>query len=307
MLNNLKQILLFLLGVPFLALTSCEDEISPALEPADPILVVDAWLNNKPETQHIRLMVTQSYFDNTTPPPVSGATIAVSDDEGKVYNFSESATQGDYIWTPVSGESFGSIGRKYKLSINVNGEEYESYSSMGRVPVIDSLTLTFEEENAFQLDSYIAEFWSTESPGPNDTYWIKAWKNGVLLNKPNEINLAYDAGFSAGGNFDGVTFITPKRRGINSFETDDNTGKALSPYEPGDSVHVEIHSITLQAFNFMNEVIIQTDRPGGFSELFATPLSNVSTNIVNVTDKNKQVLGFFNTAAVSQIGRRFEE
>lgn len=53
----------------------------------------------------------------------------------------------------------------------------------------------------------------------------------------------------------------------------------------------------------MSEVKIQTDRPGGFSELFASPLSNVSTNIVNVSG-NRKVLGFFNTSAVSSAGKR---
>ncbi|MEQ9209842.1 MAG: hypothetical protein RLN96_08370 [Pseudomonadales bacterium] len=46
---------------------------------------------------------------------------------------------------------------------------------------------------------------------------------------------------------------------------------------------------------------------GGFSELFATPLSNVSTNIFNENPNGKPVLGFFNVAAVSALGKKFEE
>ena len=126
------------------------------------------------------------------------------------------------------------------------------------------------------------------------------------MNKPSEINLAYDAGFSAGGNFDGVSFITPIRQGINPFDQDDND-EIIPPYLPGDSVYVEIHSITLEAFNFMNEVAIQTNRPGGFSELFASPISNVSTNIFNANNSSRKALGFFNVAAVSGLGKRLEE
>ncbi|MEQ8302549.1 MAG: DUF4249 domain-containing protein [Cyclobacteriaceae bacterium] len=287
-------------------LISCEDTIAPELEQADPVLVVDAWINDKAEAQLIKLSLTQPYFENTLPIGVSGATIFVEDNEGNTFNFVEDATsRGDYLWVPPDTNGFGKVGNSYELSISLNGEVFKATSRMGRVPAIDSLTFTFEEENAFQPDSYIGEFWASDLPGRDDTYWVKSFKNGVLLNKPEEINLAYDAGFSAGGNFDGVAFITPIRRGVNPNEVDEND-EALSPYQPGDSLHVEIHSITVQAFNFMNEVIIQTNRPGGFSELFATPLSNVSTNIYNQNISGTKVLGFFNVASVSSMGKKFE-
>ncbi len=301
----------FLMSVSVFAVSilfsSCEDEISPELESADPILVVDAWITDQPGSQVISLTETQPYFDNALPPGVSGATVSVTDDLGNVFVFQEDAAlKGNYVWTPVGSEVIGSTGRRYTLVVEHGTETFVSTSRMGRVPVIDSLTFIFEEEDSFIPDSYFAEFWATDMAGPNDTYRIKTWKNGVLLNKPNELNLAYDAGFSAGGNFDGVTFITPIRRGINPFEEDENE-EFVSPYLPGDSIYVEIHSITLEAFNFLNEVAIQTDRPGGFSELFATPLSNVSTNIFNENPNGKPVLGFFNVAAVSALGKKFEE
>ncbi|HCM75870.1 MAG TPA: DUF4249 domain-containing protein [Cytophagales bacterium] len=286
---------------------SCEDEISPDLEQANSIVVIDAWVTDKPGKQVITITETQAYFDNTLPPGVSGASVSVVDDLGSVYLFTEDpAKAGSYVWTPSGSEVMGSVGRTYTLNAQIGGESYYAVSKMGRVPVIDSITFTFEPENAFQPDSYLAEFWATDFKGPNDTYRIKAWKNGVLLNKPTELNLAYDAGFSAGGNFDGVTFITPIRQGINPFEQDDND-EPLSPYFPGDSVYVEIHSISLQAFNFLNEVAIQTNRPGGFSELFATPLSNVSTNIFNKTTGGQPAVGFFNVGAVSALGKKFEQ
>ncbi|HNP96928.1 MAG TPA: DUF4249 domain-containing protein [Cyclobacteriaceae bacterium] len=287
--------------LPFL---SCEDEISPELESADPVLVVDAWLNNKDEDQIIRLTETQPYFDNTPPTGVSGAQVVVVDDQGKIYPFTESdEVPGQYNLVAISAGVFGEVGRSFELTIQIGADEFKAFSTMSRVPPIDSITFTFEEETAFQEESYIAEFWAVDPKGEDDRYWIKGFKNGVLLNRPSEINLAYDAGFSASGNFDGVPFIAPIRREINPFDVDDNTNLVKNPYKPLDSVYVEIHSITLEAFNFMNQVVIQTDRPGGFSELFATPLANVSTNIV-VTKGNRKVVGFFNTAAVSAAGKR---
>ena len=103
---------------------------------------------------------------------------------------------------------------------------------------------------------------------------------------------------------DGSIFIRPIRDAVNPFEDEDGT--FLSPYSPGDSIYVELHSISNEAFFFLNEVRLQTDRPGGFAELFASPLSNVPSNIVS-TNEETDVLGFFTVSGVSALGRRFEE
>ncbi len=302
-----SQIVVVLVAIAFV-FSSCETVIDPNLQKADPVLVVEAWLNNKPGDQVINLMKTQPYFDNTTPPGVSGATVTVQDSEGEVMSFLEDPNQkGTYRWSPLVGKTFGEVGRGYKLTVTLNGETFESVSYMARVPEIDSITFKFEEKSSFYpRNSYTAEFWSRDLPGMGDTYWIKTIKNDTLLNKPAEISLAFDAGFSQGGNFDGVTFIPPIRSSINPNNTDAD-GKTLSPYSPGDSVYVEIHSITNQTFNYLNEVSVQTNRPGGFGELFSSPLSNVSTNIYNANPKGSKVVGFFNVAAVSGLGKRLKK
>ena len=288
-------------------LFSCEDKISPTLERATPVLVVDAWLNNRPGFQTIILTQTQAYFDNTSPPAVSGAVVTVRDDKGTTFSFPEDDKKmGDYIWMPLANEVFGTIGNRYTLTIKVNGETFESASYMGRVPVIDSITFDTEKRIGSKDSLTRAEFWAADPAGHGDAYWIRSYKNGVLLNKPSEMNVAYDAGFSAGGETDGVTFITPIRRGINSNDQD-ATGRNLSPFLRGDSVNVQIHSITRAAFNYLHEVRIQTDRPGGFQELFSTPLANVSTNISNTKTNGTTALGFFNVAAVSSVGKRYKK
>ena len=103
-----------------------------------------------------------------------------------------------------------------------------------------------------------------------------------------------------------VDFIPPIRGQINPNDKDAND-KSVSPYVPGDSIYVEINSITVAAFDYLHEVSIQTDRPGGFSELFARPIANVSTNIVNVNPTGKKALGFFNVAAVTGLGQKFNK
>lgn len=282
---------------------SCDEVINPELEEASPVLVIDAWLNNAPGTQQIFITRSQPYFESVLPPGVSGATVRVSDENGKIYTFSESKP-GVYVWSPVGNEVFGEVGLKYDLSVQVGTETFVSEARMGRAPVIDSITFFLVEGGQFADDQYQAEFWATDPIEPNDAYWIKTFKNSQQLLKPSEIVTAYDAGFSKGANFSGITFIAPLRTSINPFDEDDD-GNIKSPYVVGDSIYVQIQAITEAGFNFLNEVRIQTDRPGGFSELFATPLANVATNISNVNSNGSKVLGFFNVGAVSGLGRKF--
>jgi copper chaperone CopZ len=315
--KKIAYIILFM--VSGLAILSCETKIDPALEKVDPVLVVDAWLTNKPGNQTIILSQTQPYFDATTPPPVTGAIVTIADNNNKLFSFNEDvAKPGYYVWKPVGNELIGVVGNSYKLSIQTSGENYSASSRMGPVPPIDTIKFKQNEPTQQNPDFYRGEFLAKDVIGKGDTYWIRTYKNGVLLNKPNEINIAYDAGFDAGGGFfsriektkDGrdtailVDFIPPIRGRINPNDTDAND-KALSPYVPGDSAYVEIHSITVPAFNYLNEVSIQTNRPGGFSELFARPINNVSTNIVNANPSGKKAIGFFNVAAVSGKGQKF--
>ncbi len=293
----------FLLGIAIL--TACEDVINPGLESAAPVYAVDAWITNSQQAQVVKLMRTQPYFDNSLPPGVSGANVRITDNQGITYSFVEGANAGEYIWTPAGNESFGEIGRQYTLTITINGETLTSTTEMNPVPPVDSITFNKQLGNQFIDDIYFAEFWATDLLPVGDAYWIKTYKNGVLLNKPSDINLAYDAAFSRGGGFTGVTFIAPVRTSVNPFDEDED-GAILSPYVVGDSLYVEVNSLSEQAFDFLTEVVIQTDRPGGFGELFSTPLANVPSNLRNTNPSGTKVVGFFNVAAVAGNGRKFK-
>lgn len=286
---------------------SCDDLINVDSGSSDPVLNIDAWVNDKPEVQTIYLTMTQDYFDNENlPPEASGATVKIVDDQNQEYEFLEDpdSDDGAYRWYPSSStEQLVERGRSYTLYVIYNNETFQASCKAGRVPAVDSVTMEFEEGEGFIDDMYRAQFWATDPAGKGDTYWIKSYKNGTLLNKTSEINIAYDAGMSSANGFDGVTFISVIRGGINARDVDEDD-RPESPFEPGDSVYVEIHSLTEASFNYMNEVITQTDRAGGLGELFtSTPLANVSTNVVNLDGNGSPVVGFFNTATTSGYGK----
>ncbi len=280
--------------IGLLLVSSCETIINPELEQTASVVVVDAWLTSQPKAQNIKLTLTQTYFDNTLPPAISSATVSVSNEtDGRVFNFIEDGTTGIYVWIPSSPtDSIGKTEDVFSLSVIVGQDSYYATSKLGRVPTIDSVTFKFEKGTGFFDDRYTASFWAQEPEGKGDTYWIKSYRNDSLKLKPTDINVAFDAGFSEGGDFDGVSFIPPIRQGISA------------PINNGDTVYVELLSINKQAFNFLFEVTLQTDRPGGFSELFTSPIANVSTNIFNVIPNGKRAVGFFNVGSLSSAGKK---
>ncbi|NEQ53563.1 MAG: hypothetical protein F6K11_26075, partial [Leptolyngbya sp. SIO3F4] len=125
-------------------------------------------------------------------------------------------------------------------------------------------------------------------------------------NKPSEINIAFDAAFSAGGNFDGLAFILPIREGINPFDEDED-GETLSPFVPGDVVRVEIWSVSNDAFYFLSDIANLTNRDGGIGALFQPPIFNTKTNIMLNGEETDQVIGFFSASIVNSLEQTIVE
>ncbi len=288
-------------------ISGCEKVIDVPLEDAPNITVVDAWINDKCESQVITIKQSLPYFEDYDLPGVKGAEVRVIKENGDQFDFIESEiTDGEYIWIPP-GDSIkiGQVGDRFVLDIKINGFQIGSFSEMRRVPDIDSIDFRLASDNPILKGSYLAQFYASDFIGIGDTYWIKAFKNGEFLSKPSEINIAFDAGFSRGDNVDGVSFNKFIRTGVNPYDQDEN-GDIISPYIPGDSLFVEIHSLTIQAYSYLYEVSVQTNRPGGIAELLAVPLANVPTNIINVTN-DEPVTGFFSVSAVKSLGKKFLE
>ncbi|MFT7450276.1 MAG: hypothetical protein ACI9VN_000993 [Patescibacteria group bacterium] len=281
---------------------SCEDVIEVDLEVGDNQLVVDAWINNQVAPQTIRLVRTSAYFDSSQSPAETGATVFITDDAGNPpYEFIDDNNDGNYTWESVDGTSFGKIGDSYTLSITtVDNKEYTSASVMNRIMQIDSIPTEEREEDLGQPEGIYAQVYARDFIGKGDAYWIKSFKNGQFLNKPGEMNIAYDGSFSPGGNADGVFFIAPIRGNINEDDGDN------APWAVGDSIHVEIHSLTEEAYYFL--VGARTQMTLGDATLFAEPPSNVPTNIIFVgpdeAEPRDVPVGFFNVAGVSEMGRR---
>ncbi|MBN8823161.1 MULTISPECIES: DUF4249 domain-containing protein [unclassified Spirosoma] len=279
------SILFALLGTIVL-LDSCTTVIDAKLNTGPTQLSVDASLTDQPGPQTIRLTQTAAYFDNSTPPAATSATVNVIDDAGKTYKFLDPDNDGYYVWQPTGNDTLGHIGRTYQLTIGFQGETYRAVSKMNRVPSIDSLIFVKRKRSPFsKIEGYRAEFYAMDIPNQTDYYRVRFFQNGQLQNKPGNIVTSQDGGFRSGTSVtDGLMFIAPIRRSIN----------IDSLYNMNDVVKVELQSLTSEAFDFWQQFRTQITNGG----LFATPPANIPTNIINTNASGRTAVGFFITSAV---------
>lgn len=284
--------IVLIIGV--ITMHSCEDPIDVELENAESLVTVDAWINGNIDDQTIRLTQSQSYFDNTFTEGITGANVIVKRDDGQEFLFEEDGA-GNYVWVS-NGDKLGEVEDVFRLEIDVAGDMLTAESKLNRVPVVDSIYQEFMTGPGVVVDGIEIEILTRDLTGLGDTYWIKTFKNGVFLNKASEINIAYDAGFDSGAETDGIVFIPPVRFLLNPEEDDNPTDSIdVASWVPGDLARVEIHSISNDAFTFMETMrdqLLNSD-----NGIFAEPLANTRGNVTASSGKN--VLGVFNVAAIS--------
>lgn len=273
--------------------SSCEDVIEVKVDQGPERLVVDAFINNLHETQKIRITKSIPYFAQPgTEPGVEGALVAIADTTGgspKLFVFADSG-DGNYIFKPdpITGDTF-ITGHRYVLLVVESGDTLISFAAMNPTAPVDSLHIRYEDGSTigFKKGNYV-ELKAKDLPGFGNTYWVKTWVNDSFRNGIFDINLAYDMA-QAPSNQDGGEFIWPVRYGlINDFQ---------NPRPAGTRVRVEIHSISLETYYYINQILSENANGG----LFATPPINIGTNIFHLNPSKKRALGgFFSMSAVSR-------
>ncbi|PWJ41950.1 DUF4249 family protein [Sediminitomix flava] len=314
----------------FSTLTACEDIVDISVEAGDQQLVVESFINTNFEEQTVKLTYSKPFFSTDDFEVEANASVFITELEtGRKLEFTDEDQDGLYTWTPATeadtlvtrlrpeGELIdrgNDYENQYQLEIDLpNGWSFESFTSIERVPKIDSIQFVTREINvANPIEQIVASFWAKDLVGVGDTYWIKAYKNGVYLNKPDEAVFAYDAAFSnfspdQNNSTDGNTFIVPIRESINPDGSidpeEDESEEPIPNYEVGDSVYVEIHSITETTFEYMNQALSQMENGG----LFARPVENVFSNIRPKNEASQgKVVGIFCGSTISGLGRKID-
>ncbi len=279
---------------------ACEDVIDIQTSEAPTQITVDAWINNIPSDQTIRLTESRPYFENEFTPGIIGAEINVVSLSGELFPFLDQGN-GNYVWIRPADSLFGTIGETYILNINVRGQTLTSRSRMEPTTPLDRIEQEFRDDEIGGPNGIYAQFFARDIPGLGNTYWIRTFKNDIYLNKPEEINIAYDGGFDAGAEIDGITFIPPIRELVNPWP--DSAETDLPRYEPGDIIRVEIHSISLEAFLFLESARDQI--LNGNNTIFASPIANSPGNVIS-NNAQQEVLGVFCVSDVSRLEETIE-
>ena len=283
----------FVLLATVLLFSACENVVQIKLDKGSTLLVVDAFINDLRTTQKVRLTTTDDYFSGQNPPFVSGATVVLKDlTNNKIYNFSDKSN-GDYTYSLTTSDTIGYVGHAYKLEETYNGNLYTSTVNQGSTAKLDSISAVYEDGSSIFAPKagYYSVLWARDLPGPvSDYYWIRSSKNNVPYSKASEINLAIDGTNGSVPSNDTLLFTPPV---INSLVPRDEV------LDIGDTLSVEIHTISRETYYFLIQVINQTNNSG----LFATTPENVRTNIVSPDGATKGI-GWFSVSAVRAGGKR---
>lgn len=254
-----------------LTLTSCEDVVDLNVPAGQPLLAVDGAVTDQAGPYVVRLTQTAPYFTNEAAPPVTGAVVVLSDDAGERETLRE-RSPGVYATT---GTLRGRVDGQYTLQIETQGEQYEARTAIRRAAPLDSVGYRFEKATGISEDRYLILYYGQEPAGRGDYYRYQLFQNGKLRNQPVDLNISSDE--FVDGNY---------LRGLELNGDPDQDTKLLS----GDRVRVTVQTLTADYYNFLNEVLTQTDNGG----LFATPPANVRSNVRNLnTSSTKKAVGYF--------------
>jgi len=255
-------------------ISSCRKEIDIKLDSTYTRIVVDGLITNEAKRHTIKISKTSNYFDNSAQPIAIGAVVTINDGSTAVTLTETSAgiyqTDSNYI---------GVIGKIYTLNVKYDNEEYEAVCKLKQVAEMDSVTVT---KNIFPFDTnyYSINMFALEPATTGDYYVWKYYVNGKLF--PDTINLTlFESDEMVNGNY---IYNLPVYSDVS--------------VKAGDSVALEISSINKEYYDFMYSIMFESH--GGGGNPFSGPPSNVVGNVKNITNPNKDVMGFFIASAVSK-------
>ncbi len=260
----------YLITVICLFLISCEKVVDVDLDTAAPKLVIDAsidWVKNTSGSeQKIKLSATTAYYSDEFP-PVSGASVVVTDSANTAFNFIEHPGTGEYICTnfkPV-------IGGTYTLTISLNGETFTATETLVAVPEIED---NIEQNNEGGMAGDEVEItYYYQDDGSQENYYL--YSNKI----PQVAFPQY------------------------SVENDENSQGGLTPVyyshkdlTAGDVVHIKLYGISKRYYDYFRKLL---NASGNDDSPFATTPTAVSGNIVNQTRSGNLTYGYFRLSEVA--------
>jgi hypothetical protein len=141
---NFKESFSFVILVLIVFISqACQKVINVDLNDAEPRIVIEGLITDKPGPYKVLVSKSASYFNDTILPPVSGASVVITDDAGITDTLFE-VTPGVYLTSLTRGFP----GRTYTLTVVSEGREYSGSSKMSNHVRIDSLMVMRAQSDA---------------------------------------------------------------------------------------------------------------------------------------------------------------
>ena len=281
-----------------LLLPGCNEEIEVHTKSMDrSYLVVDAMLTDcADDTQRVLLTESIDYFEEETPPAVSGAAVTLSDGTDSWLFTETPAGSGCYVGPAGLA---GVPGVTYKLSIDavVGGSagHYEAVSKMEpRGFRVDAVDYMYAGNATLKLDSlWTIAVWGEDSPGEN-YYYISAKLNGAVF--PIELSLAMDDKY-----FDGQKVICFPITTLNqTAEMEKQYGEIGKYLETGDVFSLSVYTVPKEYYEFYMGFV--SSSVGSSIPMMQSQPANCPTNITG-----GDAVGFFIACSVSTASVTIED
>ena len=229
----------------------------------------------------VTLTLTTSYFDQGVNPPINDASVFLFEDGVSVGQLNPTGAEGKYVL-----DYKGILGKSYHVEIVVP-DSYDLPVNWASTPEL--LTRVFQPDSfSYQYldrttnpsvfeEGFYSLLYFTEPSGVGDNYRIRRWLNDSLFTQDFFIfSDEFFDGATFGGPFPGITIY--------------------GPLETGDTMNVEISSISDSYFSYLSLIIEQVFQIGG---PFDPPPSPIVGNIYNMDDPKEYGYGYFFTSAQS--------
>ena len=230
-----KYTILFLL---LLAGTGCQKVVNLNLQTSASQLVIEGNLADDGQPCQVSLTTSTDYTNTNTFPPVSGATVTLTDNAGGLETLRE-ATPGQYVGRTVLGVP----GRAYTLRVETGGTAYVALSTLP-APVVPFEKLS-TQVSTIGNSTIQAVVDYTDPVGTGNSYLFRQYRNGHLN---NTIFLQNDQ-------FTDGKHVSQVLRFQNNTTTDPNN---LNKVVSGDSLQVEMQNIdpnVYEYFRTLNQIL----------------------------------------------------
>ncbi|HAH24564.1 MAG TPA: hypothetical protein DCL77_12575 [Prolixibacteraceae bacterium] len=291
----MKRIVLFL--ILSILLLGCVEDFNLKLKDAEPRLVVEGLITNKPGPYYVRLTKsipggvssnTNLSYSTDNAEPVVDATVIITDDLNnadtlKAYKSADSKeiyyNQGFYETTKLKGIP----GHTYHLWVIDEGNEYTASAYMSIVPEIDSIGYVKKISEKDGQEFYVPLISFKEPQGIDNYYLIQL--------KEDFYSRIYSSRQEWKFSILSDTYLNPYVSNLNISTGANPRSFQYWSYKEGDSIYVALNSLTKEAYNYYKVLLDQFENDGGAYK--PTP-SSPPTNISNGG------LGLFRASAVSE-------